>query len=381
MNSHDSLNINIYRKMNPDLANLTNDELIYHYEKFGINENRISNMNQLKKKYENLSIRIYRKMNPDLFSMTDEDLMIHYANFGVNEKRISNKDQLTLAYDSLYDIIYSKIDSSLEHADENSMINFVKYHKLYECMSNRYLLKDQHSNDKNAEYNEIISTNDMIIKELKNMYKQIATITIVAKGKTAIYTKDDKAIAINQGLIFTPGKLLFINDFLSLFGIESIIHKIDYIFFPDYLHDGDGVNPNITYRTVIDYLNRHNFHGKYFIYQIQTTLSQYNMKKYRFFSMSTTDIPFQLFSIFLNKKTFNLYGVNIGNGYHDDIKKLDYSITESYKEYSDLFNKYKNLQSNIWIFDSKLYNKRFQKIMFEYYGLLSKLLKIQLIYN
>ena len=27
MNSHDSLNINIYRKMNPDLANLINDEL------------------------------------------------------------------------------------------------------------------------------------------------------------------------------------------------------------------------------------------------------------------------------------------------------------------------------------------------------------------
>jgi hypothetical protein len=56
INYKNKLNLDIYRNCNPDLVHLNNTELINHYINFGINENRIDNLNKLIKIQSQINI-------------------------------------------------------------------------------------------------------------------------------------------------------------------------------------------------------------------------------------------------------------------------------------------------------------------------------------
>lgn len=64
--------------------------------------------------------------------------------------------------------------------------------------------------------------NKIIINELTDFYKNRELITIVGKGESAKYIS--YGIAINQSLVFTNKKIVFMNDFESCFGIEQYLH-------------------------------------------------------------------------------------------------------------------------------------------------------------
>jgi hypothetical protein len=238
-----------------------------------------------------------------------------------------------------------------------------------------YLITDEN----NITLDDIINNNQIIINELKKYFYDKNTIKIIGKGETAQYIND--AIGINQAVIFTNFNFIFFNDFENIFGIEKYLSKIKYAFFPDYPHVNAKSNKNYNYNNVINYLKKCNFNGKIFIYQIQTSLSNYALKNFSFKSCSSTDIPIQLFNKFLNIKNFELYGVNKGNLYHEDLFNLDFAetlndsdVSKLCNDYIVLFKKMKKKKSTIY---SDAHINNFKTI----YNDLEKKLKINIIFN
>lgn len=190
------------------------------------------------------------------------------------------------------------------------------------------------------EYENIVNNNNVIIDELKIYFKNYKNIVIIGKSETAVYMED--AIGINQGLIFTNGKFLFMNDFESLFGIENLICNIEYVFMPDFPHLNCSVNKNFTYKNVIEYLTKYNFKGKVFIYQIQTTLNKGKLPKNIYFDSinSSSTVAMHIFKNILNIENFECYGIAKGRVFHSDLKNLDFSISKDNKNFEKEFNIY-----------------------------------------
>lgn len=196
------------------------------------------------------------------------------------------------------------------------------------------LLQDL-NNKNDDELYEIVKYNNLkVLYLLNNIFSKNEYIKIIAKGPTAITLKNENIMAINQGIIFTNNKFLFLNDFPALFGIEDRIKNIKFIFFPDYPHFGyhteNGESKcafpinKLNFKIVIDYLKKFNFNGEIFIYKIHSSLNKKYLNEFNFYSRTTTDIPIQLFSKYLLKNKFKTYGYDIGNGYHSELKNLNF---------------------------------------------------------
>jgi len=180
-------------------------------------------------------------------------------------------------------------------------------------------------------YDLIEENNKHVLEILKRELKDDNEINIVAKGPSCKYIAN--AHAINQGIIFTNKKYLYLNDIHSLFGIEHLIKDIKFVFFPDYPHINCRSNQSVTYLTVIKYLKKYNFNGNVFIYKIQTSPSKF-LNNY-FINVSTsTDVPMNLLSLFLNKKIFHTYGWKRGRGYHSDLFEKVYKDKAEEREKS-----------------------------------------------
>jgi len=82
-----NFNVSIYKKLNTDLSNMSDNEATEHYINNGINENRIYciDKNNLP---NNFNVSIYKKLNKDLSNMSDSEATDHYINNGFNENRI-----------------------------------------------------------------------------------------------------------------------------------------------------------------------------------------------------------------------------------------------------------------------------------------------------
>tara|TARA_Y200000002_G_scaffold370219_1_gene365439 strand:+ start:1330 stop:2097 length:768 start_codon:yes stop_codon:yes gene_type:complete len=187
-------------------------------------------------------------------------------------------------------------------------------------------------------YKLIEENNDIIIEELKEKLKDYDTIYIIGKGDTATYIDKENTVGINQAIIFTKFNFLFLNDFLSFNGLDEYIKKIKYIFIPDYPHNfikssslGRLSSDNFNYKNVIKYLKDNFFQGKVFFYQIQTTKSSKTLK-HKFESKTSSDLPVQFFSKFLQKKKYVCYGIGVTNKYHPDLKKLKFDNTNKFFE-------------------------------------------------
>ena len=184
------------------------------------------------------------------------------------------------------------------------------------------------------DYKLIEYNNYYLYQELKNILKNTTELTIVGKGPTAKYVEN--GIGINQAMIFTGKKYVFFTDFQSLFGIEKYFKDIKYIFFPDYPQAVCCMDKNINYITVIKYLKKYGFKGKIFIFQTHTTLANNKIRAFRFKYNNTVVIPLKFFSLFFNIKKYNFYGIGVGEGYHKELSKLDFSISYTNQEHIDL---------------------------------------------
>ncbi len=71
----------LYKKFNPDLNHLSNNELIQHWLNNGKNENRTYKLP------DNFNLKVYKKKNTDLNGLKDNDIIDHFIMYGMNEGR------------------------------------------------------------------------------------------------------------------------------------------------------------------------------------------------------------------------------------------------------------------------------------------------------
>jgi GR25 family glycosyltransferase involved in LPS biosynthesis len=74
----------IYRYLNPDLNNLDNEELQYHYLLYGFNEGRKFEINNP----NDFDLNKYKELNYELNELSDYELQKHYFLYGRNEGRV-----------------------------------------------------------------------------------------------------------------------------------------------------------------------------------------------------------------------------------------------------------------------------------------------------
>jgi len=86
------MDFDYYKKFNNDLKHFTNKELSLHYDKYGVNENRIINQKTFLEKYPNFDANEYREMYYDLKDFSTIELELHYHFYGFNENRRAFKN-------------------------------------------------------------------------------------------------------------------------------------------------------------------------------------------------------------------------------------------------------------------------------------------------
>ena len=92
------MNSKIYKLFNPDLSNFNNNQLILHYNRFGIKENRIHSIESFFNLYPYYNDSQYRLYNNDLGSVDKIELMAHWHLYGISENRICSD----LYFEQLY---------------------------------------------------------------------------------------------------------------------------------------------------------------------------------------------------------------------------------------------------------------------------------------
>ncbi|MCX8121884.1 MAG: hypothetical protein N3E45_13855 [Oscillatoriaceae bacterium SKW80] len=101
------LDINYYRVLNPDLeaAGLSDEELIAHFEKYGIREERNFN--------PTINLKQYKELNADLANFSSEELFNHLITFGFKERR-----KISLSLDLSY---YQRVNPDLAEMDGKAL--------------------------------------------------------------------------------------------------------------------------------------------------------------------------------------------------------------------------------------------------------------------
>lgn len=76
-NFSDFIDVKFYRQSNPDLANLSNAQLLNHFNTVGIDQKRIFS--------PFIDLKFYQQNNPGLAGLSDRQLLQHLVNTGINE--------------------------------------------------------------------------------------------------------------------------------------------------------------------------------------------------------------------------------------------------------------------------------------------------------
>jgi hypothetical protein len=106
INIPEDFDINIYKELNIDLQKLSDIELQIHYIKWGISEN---------KKYKldlpvDFDVNLYKELNADLYKLTDIEIKKHYDSIGRKERRCYKLD-LPVDFDV---ILYKELNIDLQ---------------------------------------------------------------------------------------------------------------------------------------------------------------------------------------------------------------------------------------------------------------------------
>jgi len=169
-------NLSIYKKINSDLKNLSDNELIEHYFNYGKYENRIYKLP------DDFNPLLYKELNLDLINMNENQLIEHFIHYGINEKRIykkekyennqeHNENKLYLPKD-FYPEIYKELNFDL--SDKNNE-QLEKHYILYGYKENRYYnIPRDFTLDGYRKFNE----------DLKNLNDEDLIIHFFLKGMT-----------------------------------------------------------------------------------------------------------------------------------------------------------------------------------------------------
>jgi len=185
----EDFDLEFYKKNNPDLNFMTDDELTYHYINYGKKENRFGSEKQLKDFVEdpNFDIDYYKKYNPDLLGLTYYQLVHHYKYYGKNENRFGSEKQLKdFVEDPNFDIEIYREFNDLNNFSYHQLVHHYKYYGKKEGrMKNKIkeLVEDPYFDiDFYRKYNSELK--NMTVKELILHYKSY--------GKNSLYFGSEK---------------------------------------------------------------------------------------------------------------------------------------------------------------------------------------------
>ena len=82
------LNIYFYKLFNLDIQHLNNNQLMYHWNTIGKNEDRVNSIESFFDKYKSFNYKKYILFNPDLKNINEKELLIHWHTVGRFENRI-----------------------------------------------------------------------------------------------------------------------------------------------------------------------------------------------------------------------------------------------------------------------------------------------------
>ena len=213
INLPNDFDVNAYKFFNDDLKNFNNEQLINHYLKFGIHENRIY-------KYdlpEDFDVDFYRNYYDDLKDLNKNELIYHYIKYGKHEGRIYNninnifnfnfnEDNSILPYD--FDpYIYKSLYSDIQHMNKDELIqhylnygiNEYRKYKInndisYNIINNKELYNYEINIDKLYNTNIIISLstipNRFLNEEFEDVIKSLLNQILKPKNIVINLCKD-----------------------------------------------------------------------------------------------------------------------------------------------------------------------------------------------
>jgi GR25 family glycosyltransferase involved in LPS biosynthesis len=113
------LNIYFYKLFNPDIQHLNNNQLVYHWNTIGKNEDRINSIESFFDKYKSFNYKKYILFNPDLKNINEKELLIHWHTVGRFENRVySNEDFYNIYPTFNLNIYKSKLKNFISENDD-----------------------------------------------------------------------------------------------------------------------------------------------------------------------------------------------------------------------------------------------------------------------
>ena len=254
MNIPTDFNYKIYKELNSDLKDLSEEELKKHYFSHGINENRPY-------KYilpGDFNYKIYKELNSDLNNFSEEELKKHYFFQGINENR---PYKYILPDDFNYEI-YRELNNDLKDFSEEELKKHYFYHGINENRPYKNILNNNNEYDENIllslinkysnkdniiNYNSTNYTDDsllnILIKKLFNNYEydyvlnylfnnnftKIEIINII-RNENYLKVKNLRLEIDNIILNFTNNKKLDENRFFKKITIKNINFDAKYYF-------------------------------------------------------------------------------------------------------------------------------------------------------
>jgi glycosyl transferase, family 25 len=188
MNSDEYLifDVNIYKKYNRDLLQFNDNELIEHYYKFGMKEERICSK---PKEMCDFSMKIYKDMNEDLNYQEDIDYEIHVMIHGLKEKRIYSVETFL----NYFKITLSEIKNKYNLNDSNN-----KYLSEDICiLYNRKRIEEEHMQKNNILQKNNIFEN-LIINNIDENRKRVKSIINEYVDKIFVINLESRKDRLNK---------------------------------------------------------------------------------------------------------------------------------------------------------------------------------------
>ena len=138
------VDIDFYRKNNPDLQGKTDQQLVSHYNKYGKYEGRPPTLLSTQELSDNdeLDLVFYRQTYPDLHNKTDIELLSHYRHHGKYEGRLPNNKSAKINILYKNDLLdYSTLKTTIHFTGS---LELVDKWRNYPDLFNNYLLTIKH---------------------------------------------------------------------------------------------------------------------------------------------------------------------------------------------------------------------------------------------
>jgi mannosyltransferase OCH1-like enzyme len=267
MNLPEDFNVHSYQILNNDLKDMDENELINHYLKYGMNENRPYKYTLPK----DFDPDIYRIINNDLHHLTNNELIHHYFHHGMYEKR----EYKYILPDDFDPDVYRIINNDLNHFTSNELIYHYYHYGINENRKYKYNLPKNFDVDLYRRLNsDLCNLNE---KDLYNHYFQLGQYEnrkyylpkdfnkYIYKNNyyDHLYNLNDKELEyhyIEYGIVENRvyNKLLYPDEFDWNFYVE--INNLDHIHNKNMAYDHCKTNDNLdlySSKNVLKYYSIH----------------------------------------------------------------------------------------------------------------------------